>query len=74
MKMRLVTEHTMIFSVMKYINTEGGMDEEQYGKNVDTLEDALGLLMQAKAKDSEEDGCSTGWIIVVELHTEHKQK
>ena len=52
------------FLIKQYSPTEGGMDEDDYGKPVDTLEEAIVLL---EAAITRENGEWHNWQIVVDV-------
>lgn len=65
MKIKNVTTHTITFGVAYFEATEGGMDSGYFGKDCTSIGQAISLLHQAKAYDSERD-----WIIVCDVHTD----
>lgn len=60
MKITKKATYKITFAVDYFEATEGGMDYYQYGKNVNTLEEAIHLLELAKTDRMEGD---RDWII-----------
>lgn len=69
MKITKTTEHTITFSVQYFYPNEGGMDNEQYGKEVATIEEALELYSLACIAQPNE-----GWVIVGEVEKKITKK
>ena len=74
MKINLTTTHELTFAVEAFWNEEGGMGEDQFGKDVPTLEEALALLMQARATNAKTPpGHEIPWIITIDVKTKHSK-
>ena len=60
------TKHKAIFTVEMYWSEEDGMGTEQFGNEVDTIEEAIHLLEVANASQSQNETANFGyeWIIV----------
>jgi hypothetical protein len=72
MKINLTTTHELTFAVEAFWSEEGGMGEDQFGPKVKTLEEALALLMQAKAAGAKEK-YPNKWIITINVETKHSK-
>ena len=66
MKISKSTSYDIKFKVEYFEPQEGGMDNEQFGDTVDTLEEALHLLDLAKAQQTHPKDLSE-WIITCEV-------
>jgi hypothetical protein len=64
MNLKTTTSHTVTFAVRAFINTEGGMDEDEFGPYVADLPGAIHLLELARIKDPR-----TPWVIVADVQT-----
>lgn len=64
MQIAITKTHKITFAVEYFEPTEGGMDSERFGEEVETLEEAVVLLEIAKRKDSRND-----WIITATVET-----
>jgi hypothetical protein len=74
MKINLTTTHDLTFAVEAFWSEEGGMGEDQLGKPVSTIEEAIALLMQARAAGAKApSGHETPWIITIDVHTKHSK-
>lgn len=83
MDLELTTKHTVTFSVESFINEEGGMRHDVFGKKVNTLEEAIYLLGLAKAENDRFlrsfpgniiGNIGNDWVIVCDVVTENKTK
>ena len=61
------TKHKIAFQIKSFTPNEGGMDEEEFGGVVDTLEDAVTNLELARRQDESEE-----WLIVCYVETINK--
>ena len=59
MKLTKTTEHNLTFSVWYHYSSEGGVDSEQFGNDVKTLEEAIEIWDLANVSRPAED-----WVIV----------
>jgi hypothetical protein len=64
MELKTTTTHKITFSVQYFEATEGGMDSEQYGKDVDNLKEAVNLLLLANVARPD---CN--WMVVGNVQT-----
>jgi hypothetical protein len=64
MKLTVTTSHELVFAVEAFWSEEGGMGQDQFGENVATLEEAVALLMHARASRKSEN-----WIITIQVTT-----
>jgi len=64
MQLEITTKHNVIFTVEYFKGQEGGLDTEQYGDEVNSIEAAIGLLKLAQVNDKKYD-----WIIVGRVET-----
>ena len=62
MKIEVTAKHEVAFTVEYFSANEGGMDNEQYGGAVGTIEEAINLLMLARTARKKQD-----WVIVGKL-------
>ena len=62
MKFTVTIERELKFAVEYFDNAEGGMDHENFGAQVDTLEEALVLLDAAQGAKPQYE-----WIITIEV-------
>lgn len=69
MEITKTTTHNVVFSVEYFENSEGGMDWDDFGSDVETLEEAIHLLDLAKSTNREED-----WVIVCRVETTNKKE
>lgn len=69
MKLTQTTEHEITFTVESFWSEEGGMGQNEYGKQVNTLEEAIHLLELARVARS----TNTEWIIVGRVATKIKK-
>ena len=59
-----LTTHKLTFKVESFIPTEGGMDQDQFGKDQYTLTDAIHLLEIARSQAN-----GDFWVITVYVDT-----
>jgi len=64
MQLEITTKHNVVFTVEYFEGQEGGMDTEQYGDEVNSIEAAIGLLKLAQVNDKKQD-----WVIVGRVET-----
>ena len=64
MQLEITTKHNVIFTVEYFEGQEGGMNTEQYGDEVSSIEAAIGLLKLAQVASKNQD-----WIIVGRVET-----
>ena len=64
MQLEITTKHTVTFTVEYFEGQEGGMDTEQYGDEVNSIEAAIDLLKLAQVANKKQD-----WIIVGRVQT-----
>ena len=64
MQLEITTKHKVTFTVEYFESQEGGMDTEQYGDEVNSIEAAIGLLKLAQVNDKKQD-----WVIVGRVET-----
>ena len=71
MEIKKTTSYKVTFSVESFTQTEGGMDHNEFGKPVNTLEEAIHLLELAEATQPAGD-YQANWIITVDVQREIK--
>ncbi len=67
MKLSTTKTHDITFTVEYFQGTEGGMDSEQYGEEMATIQEAVALLELAQIARKDED-----WVIVARVKTSIK--
>lgn len=64
MHINVTKAHKVTFCVEYFEATEGGMDNEMYGGQVNTIEEAISLLELAQVSDPKSD-----WMITARVTT-----
>jgi hypothetical protein len=64
MNIKIVTEHTVSFTVEAFWNEEGGMGQDSFGGVVKELPEAVHLLELARKHSPK-----TNWVIVGQVKT-----
>lgn len=64
MKIETKIAHTITFSVQSFQATQGGMDHDHFGKECNTLSEAIEQLRMAEVSGKDGD-----WIIVCDVAT-----
>ena len=64
MELKTTITHKITFSIRYFHDSEGGMDTEQYGKDVDNIKEAVNLLLLANVARPD---CN--WMIVGNVQT-----
>lgn len=64
MQINVTTTHKVTFRVEYFEPTEGGMDSEDFGEPVETIEEAIALLEIARRHNGQHD-----WIITARAET-----
>lgn len=59
MNISITTSHTVVFTVQAFWDEEGGMGQDQYGKGVSELADAIRMVDLARIADPKRE-----WVIV----------